>query len=478
MPQTLRRLNSGIEGLDQILGGGLVADSTYIIQGHPGSGKTILANQVAFHQASQGASVLYVTLLAEAHERLFAFLSTLDFYDPSMLGRQVNYISAFSIMEHEGLDGVVRLLRREIPRQKPTLLVIDGLLNAREKATSALDMKKFIAELQNHAASVHCTALLLTSARFEDSSPEYTMVDGIIELREEELGVRSMRRLRVRKLRGSAALGGLHQYAIGPGGLVTFPRTEALLARPLQPEEPSAERTTSGIAEIDQILGGGLSRGSTTLLIGPSGAGKTSWGLHFLAGAPSEPALHFGFYESPQRLHAKATALGLDLAPSLNAGSLSLEWRPSAELLADAVVGELLRMAAERGVKRLFLDGLGVLERSLSTHQRFSPFLSVLVGELRARGITVLTTLEMSELFGTTPHLASPEILSTVDNIVLMRLMERDGRIHRVFSVVKTRNNDFEPALHDFEITSQGIRIFNRLLGKSFAPTFQRGDPA
>ncbi|MCI0752688.1 RAD55 family ATPase [Teichococcus vastitatis] len=472
MPQTLQRFTSGIEGLDQIMGGGFVADSTYIIHGHPGSGKTILGNQIAFHRASQGDTVLYVTLLAESHERLFAFLSTLNFFDPPRLGQRINYVSAFSIMDNEGLDGVIRLLRREIPRQGATLLVLDGLLNAREKAASAFDMKKFIAELQSNAVFTNCTALLLTSARFEESSPEYTMVDGIIELREEELGVRSIRRLRVRKSRGSSALSGLHQYEIRQAGLVTYPRLESVSGATYPADDPTSERTSSGIAEVDRLLGGGLPSGSTTLLIGPSGVGKTSWGLHYLTPDSPEPALHFGFYESPQRLQLKASALGRDLSGLRAQGSLWIEWRSPVERLVDAVAIDLLAIVEKRGIKRLFLDGLQALENSITTPRRFGAFLSVLFNELRARGVTTLATLEMGDLFDTTPHLSSPDTLSIADNIVLMRLVERDGRIHRVFSVVKVRDSAFDPVLHDFEITDHGIRIYNRLLGRAFTPSF------
>ncbi|MFC3125664.1 ATPase domain-containing protein [Pseudoroseomonas globiformis] len=467
MPQILKRFSSGIEGLDEITGGGLIADSTYIIQGHPGSGKTIFANQIAFHQAARGASVLYVTLLAESHERLFAFLSTLQFYDPSKLGRGVTYVSAFTTMEQEGLDGVIKLLRREIPRQKATLLVLDGLLNAREKAANTLEMKKFIAELQSHASFVNCTALLLTSARFEESSPEYTMVDGVIELREEEYGVRTMRRLRVRKSRGSAASGGLHQYMIRESGIALYPRLEAHLATPSVPDEQSLARTSCGLQRVDEMLSGGLPVASTTVVIGPSGCGKTSWGLNFLCASTSqEPGLHYGFYETQPRLQRKAKAIGLDMDPLIASGALTLEWRPPVERMADVIGHDLLKRVTQLGAKRLFIDGLGAIERGMLTTGRIVPWFSALVNELRARGVTVLVSAEANNLFDPAPTLPAPEMLSVVDNIVLMRFVEMEARIHRVFSMVKVRDSAFDPMLHDFNITDQGIVVTERLLGK------------
>ena len=146
--EQLQRLQSGIEGLDALLKGGLVAGASYIVQGRPGSGKTILANQVAFNHVRDGGRVLVATLLAESHERLFQFLSTMTFFDPTKVGAEIQFVSAFDTLENEGLDEVVKLLRREISRQKATLLIVDGLLNARSKAENQIDTKKFISELQ------------------------------------------------------------------------------------------------------------------------------------------------------------------------------------------------------------------------------------------------------------------------------------------------------------------------------------------
>ena len=142
--EKLKRLQSGIEGLDALLQGGFVAGASYIIQGRPGSGKTILANQLGFHHARNGGRVLVATLLAESHDRLFQFLSTMSFFDASRVGAEIQFVSAFDTLENEGLDEVVKLLRREITRQKATVMVVDGLLNARSKADSPIDRKSVV----------------------------------------------------------------------------------------------------------------------------------------------------------------------------------------------------------------------------------------------------------------------------------------------------------------------------------------------
>ncbi|MFD1960002.1 ATPase domain-containing protein [Novosphingobium panipatense] len=314
MTQILPRFSTGIPGLDTVFGGGFVEGASYIVQGHPGAGKTILANQIAFATAAAGKNVLYVTLLAETHDRLFQSLSTLSFFEKERLGSNIVYVSVFQTLSKEGLGAVVDLLRKETKRQSASLIVFDGLLNARDRAETDLDVKTFVAEVQSQAAFVGCTVLFLTSAGVQDESPEHTMVDGVLELHEELVGVRTVRRLRPRKSRGSAALGGYHQYEISGDGVSVFPRIEAAFHTPSATDNPDPRPLRSGIEGFDEITGGGLPQGSITLLIGPSGCGKTSFGLNFLSAASQEePGLHFGFYESRDRLLIKAKALGLDL---------------------------------------------------------------------------------------------------------------------------------------------------------------------
>ncbi|SUD71225.1 non-specific serine/threonine protein kinase [Pseudomonas putida] len=332
MAQALRRLVTGIEGLDALLKGGLVAGASYIIQGPPGAGKTILANQLACGHVRTGGRVLVATLLSESHERLFQYLSTLDFFDPTLVGDQIQFVSAFDTLEQEGLDAVVRLLRQEIARQQASLLIVDGVLNARVRAETALDTKKFVSELQGHAAFAGCTVLLLTSARLDEGSPEHTMVDGVIELGEQLVGSRAVRHIQLRKTRGSGALSGRHECLIDESGMHVYPRLEALFSHPSQMGSATPARIGSGVPSLDEMLDGGLAMGSVSLLIGPSGIGKTSLGLAFLGASTKQaPGLHFGFYETPDRLRNKAASLGYDFAAMEQEGSLQLCWQPTTE---------------------------------------------------------------------------------------------------------------------------------------------------
>lgn len=458
--EQLKRLATGIEGLDDLLKGGLVVGSSYIVQGRPGAGKTILANQLAFSHVAQGGRVLVATLLSESHERLFQYLSTLSFFDAALVGNQIQFLSAFDTLQSEGLEAVVKLLRGEIGRQGATLLIVDGLLTARSRADTVLDTKKFIAELQGHAAFAGCTLLLLTSSGLEEGSPEHTMVDGVIELGEDVCGARSVRRIQLRKTRGSGALSGLHECEITDQGLKVYPRLEALYSRPSNLGSEVLSRVTTGLPRLDGLLGGGFPGASVSLVMGPSGIGKTSLGLSFLGGAtPAEPGLHFGFYETPQRLRIKAQSIGIDVPGMERSGALHLAWQPTTEGLLDDVGARLLRQVRQHRIKRVLLDSLGAFARLATSPARLNEFFRALMGELRAADVTVLATWEMRDLFGAEINAPASELSSIVDNLFLMRFVELDSELKRLLSILKVRDSEYDPALLELVIGSNGIEL-------------------
>ena len=458
--EQLQRLVTGIGGLDELLKGGLVAGSAYIVQGRPGSGKTVLANQLAFNHVERGGRVLVATLLSESHERLFQFLSTLSFYDPAKIGDQIRFLSAFDTLEQEGLEAVVRLLRGEIARQGASLLIVDGLLNARSRAETVLDTKKFISELQAHAAFAGCTLVLLTSIHLDEDGPEHTMVDGVIELGEDLHGARAVRRIQLRKTRGSAALSGLHECEITDDGMQVYPRLEALYGHPSGAGSDTFARGGRGVPCLDTLLQGGLAEGSVTLVMGPSGSGKTSLGLSFLGAAtPEAPGLHFGFYEPASRLRIKASSLGLDYPAMEREGALHISWQPTTEGLLDDVGARLLRQVAEHGIKRVVIDNLGAFTRLATRPERLNEFFRALMGELRARDVTVLATWEMRDLFGSEIIAPAPELSSIVDNLLLMRFVELNSQLKRVLSILKVRDSRYDPALLEVCFSEKGMEL-------------------
>ncbi|MBC7793499.1 MAG: serine/threonine protein phosphatase, partial [Clostridia bacterium] len=282
------RVLSGISGLDVLLGGGFFKAGVYMIQGPPGVGKTVFGNQLCFSHAANGARAVYVTLLAETHSRMMLNIRPFGFYDASKVPQAIYYVSAFRTLEEEGLRGLLELLRREVRGREASILVLDGLVSAEESAESPREFKKFIHELQNQATLLDCTTFLLTSGGgTRGVCPEHTMVDGLLEMGDETRVVRSERFMHVAKFRGGAHLRGRHACEMNDSGIVVHPRIEALLAEPSRPDRAWVAQLTTGVRSLDTMLDGGLPAGTASIVVGPSGIGKTTLGLQFI-GASSK----------------------------------------------------------------------------------------------------------------------------------------------------------------------------------------------
>ena len=462
----LERFPTGVEGLDIITRGGLLATGVYIIQGIPGSGKTILANEICYRHIGTRGRALYVTLLAESHTRMLQHLRSMAFFDESVIPDRLLYVSAFRTLEDEGLKGLIALLRREMRAQKISLLVLDGLVAAEESAPTPRDFKKFIHELQGHAVANGCTVLLLTSGTGEMVSAEHTMVDGLIELDDERHGVRNQRVLRVRKFRGSASLRGAHSFRITQKGIRLFPRIEAWLDQPSTTDFGHGSKITSGSESIDRMLHGGICTSSVTALVGPTGAGKTLFTLQFLAqSSREEPGLMFSFYETRERLIAKSQAVGQDIAPLLKKGQVEILWHSQGEHLLDELAHELLQAVKARGVKRLALDGLGALIEAAPDRDRIGRFMACLMNELRARNVSTLLTVESSDIVGPQVRVPIAGMSAIVENLVFLRFVERDGALGRLISITKMRNSSYDEHVREFFITSQGMKAGDSLHG-------------
>jgi circadian clock protein KaiC len=383
------------------------------------------------------------------------------FFDPALIPEQVAYISAYQALEDEGLKGLSTLIRREVLARGVTLLVLDGAsaIEAKAGAGAGFEMKRFTHELQTLASATSCTMFLLTTSDAV-SAPERTMVDGLIELRQRLHGPRNERRVVVHKIRGSGFLEGEHAFRITRDGVTVFPRIEALLAAPTRRDPPPQGRVSSGIASLDAMVGGGILAATTTTLVGPSGAGKTILGLHFLSGSSAdEPGLLFGCFESPERLRLKAAAVGLDLAAAEQRGDLELLWHPVGEHILDELAHRLLDAVRRRGIKRLVIDGVSGFQQAALEPERLVRFWSALSNELRALGVTTLYTLELQELARSDACIPASEIASLAEVMVLVRYVELRSRLYRLISLFKVQEGAFDPAIREFAITDAGVVV-------------------
>jgi circadian clock protein KaiC len=496
----LRRLSTGIAGLDRITQGGFLVGGIYIIMGSPGAGKTIMGNQICFQHVTAAlptekggvGRAVYVTLLSETHGVMLSHLQDLKFFNREKVGDALYYISGYNDLEKDGLKGLLHLLRTTIIERKASLLVIDGLSTAELVANSELNFKRFINDLHAYSQVTNCTTLMLShaSSTTEGLYPEYTMVDGLLELSERDIGMHSVRELQLHKFRGSATLRGKHLFEIGMNGIEVYPRTEALLALPTKPIETSKERLRFNIDSLDTMLGGGILASSNTILQGVPGSGKTLLGLHFLASNITSPtnhqpqttdadvsrsndeanatrenvaasSLYFGFYESPSFIISAAASVGLDLASLEEQGSLEIIWQPPLESNPDALAAKLLEAVRRRKVQRLFVDGLEGFWETAVYLERMPKFFTALSNELRALGVTTIFSAEIQQFLGSSA--STRHISSLVENTILLRYLELGSRLHRVISILKQRETGYDSTIREFKIGSEGL-----IIGESF----------
>ncbi|MCX7512147.1 ATPase domain-containing protein [Frateuria hangzhouensis] len=452
----LEKFSTGIEGLDQLTDGGFIRGSAYIVQGPPGAGKTIMANQFCYAHVRAGGRALYMTLLAESSSRMLNYVSQMGFFEGSALPDAMQYISGYGVLEREGLPGLLKLVQHELKRHRATAMVLDGTFVAQSVA-SEQEFRAFIHTLQGVAGMADAVLVMLTHQNRDASCPEHTMVDGWIEMSDEIQGFRAFRTIQVRKHRGAAILPGKHRLRITQAGIDVFPRAEIAMD-PNPPALTGTDRVATGHRGLDGLLEGGLPAASGTLLVGPTGSGKTTLGLHFLSRSHArEPGLMLGFYETPAHIREKARSLGLDLDTPIEAGALELSWLPPAENIVDEVVRDIVNRARARNVKRVFIDGLVAIRDSLVITSRMPYVINALSMQLGAIGATVVYTSEIPELELGHAMMPSDELSAMVDNVLLLNTGRRDHAFRRHLSVIKLRDSDFDPRTHEFHIGPAGI---------------------
>lgn len=452
---SLKRLPTAIDGLDDILQGGLFEGGVYIFEGPPGVGKTTLANQIAYGLAQRKQRTLYVTMLTESHARMLQHMEHQVFFEQRHVNASVFYVSAYGELEQGGLRAVVGLLQGELLRSRASLLVIDGLV-VENRGLSADSVRQFVHELQSLVSAMSCTCLILTSGTGNALSAEQTMVDGIFTFEDHGFHWRAERRMQVRKFRGSLVIRGSHTFCISRRGLQFFPRLESL---PMRGESAvlGTGAVSTGVPAWDAILrAGGLLAGSSSVVIGHSGAGKTILALAFSAASSlSSPGLLLPCTEFAGDLRRTGDEMGLEVAQALDSGALTIEHLGHEDESMDEMGHKLLRLVDERKIRRVVVDGLEGLADTLAFPERGYRFLGRLLAELKQRGVTSLFTVDPSALAVAAGTGLAEGVVGWFDNAFVFRSEFVAGPLEatRTLSVAKVRGTQPSQASVDVQLS-------------------------
>ena len=455
---------TGVAGLDAILGGGLPSRRLYLLDGSPGTGKTTLALQFLLAGVARGATALYVTL-SESREELDEVASshgwTLDGVDVFELpAEDTEAMREAYTLFHPGeveLQEVVDRVFAAVERSRARLVVLDSLSEMRLLARDPLRFRRQILALKHFFASRGCTALLLDDKTAPEGDLQlHSLAHGVIQLEHIALEYGAeRRRLRVLKLRGRRFLGGYHDFRIRTGGLAVYPRIQRVEST----GDARGRSLPSGSPGLDALLGGGLPSGTSILVTGPAGTGKSVLATQYACAAATrgEKVRFYLFDERLDTFDLRSEGLGMDVRELVADGRFSLcqveptEWSPG-EFAHDVV------RAVEGGVRMVVIDSINGYLQSMPEERLLSVQVHELLSYLASRGVTSVLTLVQRGIFGN-PVDEAVDVSYLADSVVLLRYFEVSGAVRQAISVVKKRSGDHERTIRECRVGRGGVHV-------------------
>jgi circadian clock protein KaiC len=452
------RLPSGNKHLDAILQGGLLENAINLIIGIPGSGKTILSQQFAFHNATKERPALYLSTLSEPLDKILRYAESLEFFDAAAIqdGRIV-YEDMGQLLGEHGLEDVIEMVDHYLKEIKPGVVVIDSFRAFHAVAKDSTSFRQFLYAMTRRLAAAATTCIWNAPYSREQAvvEAEFAVADAIIALDIKQVAERELRVLQVLKLRGSGFLSGEHVYRITDAGLTVYPR----LADIKNPDryELSSTRSASGIAALDDLLGGeGYWAGASTLIAGPSGVGKTLMGLHFLYHGASvgEPGILATFQENVSQLSRIVSGFGW----SIDDENVTVMSRGLVDLYIDQWVYELMDLIGATKAKRVVIDSLADLISAAGEALRFREWMFSLIQHCTRAGVSLMLIMEVPDLFQLR-RISDGAISHLADNVVLLQYVQEEAELARAVTVLKTRAMAHRPVVHRYEITNEGFKL-------------------
>ncbi|MES2406772.1 MAG: ATPase domain-containing protein [Pseudomonadota bacterium] len=467
---TIRRLPTGVPGLDNMLGGGLPEFSFNLIAGTPGSGKTTLAHQIMFALAKPDNRALFFTVLGEPALKMLRYQQQFPFFDITKVNQSIRFVNLSSDLLEGNFDRVLERIAEEVKSFSPSLVFVDSfrsvVQSAKQAEQGSTELQRFVQQLGMQMTSWQATTFLIGEYLLPEaeSSPVFTVADGILWMSQNLHHNSMVRKMQVVKMRGQAQAPGLHTFRISDAGIQVFPRAiiqqgQGEASGPTQ-ISTGEERVSMGIAGLDEMLGGGLPAGYSLLVVGPSGSGKTILATEFLAEGVrrGEKGVIAAFEKSPNQL------LSNQLHELVNAGDVGVIDTRSLDLSIDETLNDLIVMINQKQAKRVVIDSLSGFELALAPEfqEDFRGSLYRMVAELTSMGVTILMTSELEDRY-TDLRFSPFGSAFLADAIIVQRYVEIGGQFKRVLSVVKVRGSAHSKDIRLFDINDAGIVISEAL---------------
>jgi circadian clock protein KaiC len=460
-----QQVSTGIPGLDDILCGGLDPERVYLVEGEPGTGKTTLALQFLLEGVRHGEKGLYVTLseterelrlVAKRHGWSLDDISLFELVPPEAALDPEKELTLFHPAEME-LSETSKLIFDRVTEVEPTRVVFDSLSEMRLLAQNSLRYRRQILALKHFFAGRRCTVLLLDDFSSDQHDLQlHSIAHGVVTLQQLALDYGAeRRRLRVKKMRGIKFRGGYHDFIIETGGIKIFPRLVAAEHR----KPFVGDLTKSGVTELDTLLGGGLERGTSALLVGGAGVGKSSIAVTYAVGAAErgERVAIFAFDEGLGTLFARAAGLGVNLQHYVDQGLITIQQIDPAELSPGEFTQRIRDAVEQQNARVLVIDSLNGYLNAMPDERFLVLQVHELLSYLNHLGILTIMVLAQHGLLG---HMLTPVDLSYLsDAVIMLRYFEAGGRVRRAISVVKKRSGSHENAIREFQLTSEGVRV-------------------